>query len=403
MFNPVAWFIARKYLFSKKSHSVINLISIISIIAVAIPAAAMIIVLSVSNGFGDFIKRLNDTFDPNIKVEAVGGAYFEQNSPIVEQIRSLSNVAGVTQYIEGECIITSNGKSGFVALRGVDSLYTENFEIEGAVISGRYNKFNLLMGAGVAYSLNYTLGLSGEVSLYTASRSSSTVFGVSRHFNSDKISVSGIFALDIANDSKYVIASLGFCQNLFSSQDKVSAIAVRVDDLANLEKVVGSISAILPEGFVVKDRYQQRELDYAIVKQENLIIIIMLIFVTLIASLTMVGVMVMMMIEKREQLYVIGVLGGDEGLKKNIFRYQSLMMTLIGGIVGIVIGCGFCLLQQHFGFIKIGSTTSLLDTYPMLLNGYDVLIAFVAIVVIGYVIALITTSAMVSKKGSKKS
>lgn len=402
MLNPVAWFIARKYLFSIKSHSVINIISIISIIAVAIPAAAMIILLSVSNGFSDLIKQLNDTFDPNIKIETAKGGYFDQNSPILTQILNMDNVAGVTQYIEGDCVITIGGKNSVVRLRGVDSLYADNFDIEQAIIGGHFNKFNMLMGAGVAYSLGYTLGISGEVSLYSASQNISSVFGINRHFKSDKISVSGIFMLDTKNDSKYVIAPLKYCQNLLSNKNKISAIAVKVKNLAQLEKTANSIEKIIPEGYVVKDRYQQKELDYAIVKQEKIVIIIMLILVILIASLTLVGSMVMMMIEKREQIYVIGILGGDEKLKKNIFRYQSIIMTFTGGIIGLIVGCSFCLLQQKFGFIKIGGNAMLIDSYPTALNWNDVIIVFIAITVIGYMISIITTSSMVSKKVSKK-
>ena len=403
MFNPIAWFIARKYLFSKKSHSVINLISIISIIAVAIPAAAMVIILSVSNGFSDFVKQLNDTFDPNIKIEIEGGGLFEQNPPMIKQIRNIKNIVGITQFIENDCIIENNGKNNVVILRGIDSTYTDNFAINKSIIKGEYNKYNMLMGAGVAYTLGYNLGVSAEVSLYSAASRGTTVFGVNRQFNSDKISVSGIFMIDTFNDSKYVLANLGFCQNLFSAKGKISAIGITVDDLDNLDHVSKDIREIIPEGFIVKDRHQQRELDYAIVQQEKVAMIIMLVLIILIASLGLIGVVIMMMIEKREQLYVIGMLGGNEKLKKNIFKYQSLMMTFIGGIIGIVFGSLFCIIQQHYGFIRIGSDASLVDVYPTLLDWRDVIIVFITILIIGYIIAAITTRTMVSSKNSKKS
>lgn len=401
MFNPVAFFIARKYLFSKKSHSVINLISIISIIAVAVPVAAMIIVLSVSNGFNDFAKTLNSTFDPNVKISLKEGVYFQGEDKLIDDIKKIEGISTVTQYIEGDCVIACEDKNKVVVLRGIDSDYRSCFSIDGAIIDGQFNKFNMLMGSGVAYAIGYELGFSGAVTLYAPLLGGASIFGINRPFSTDKIHVSGIFMLDVYNDSKYVMAPIEFCQKLLGREGEVSAIGVMVQDLSNLDEITSSIRDLVPSRFIVKDRLQQREVEYAVMQQEKVAVYVILLFIMIVASLTLVGAVVMIMIEKKEQLYVIGTLGGSDTLQRLIFRYQSLIMTFIGGIIGVVIGVGFVLLQQFYGFIQIPSDSVLIDSYPVKLDIIDILLVFGAILFVGYFISTIVTRMMVSRKVSK--
>lgn len=391
MFNPVAWFIAKRYLFSKKSHSVINLISIISIIAVAVPVAAMIILLSVTNGFNDLVKNLNSSFDPNIRISLEHGGYFDQNSPFIDSISNIENVRGVTRYVETDCVISNNDKTKAIVLRGIDSAYVDVFPVEEIVINGKYNKFNMLIGNGMSYDIDYALGVSGEVVLYAPSSGGSTLFGMSKGFNSDKISISGIYLLDSDTDRKYAIAPLKFTQNLMGKEGAISGIGVAVSGKENIQKSITEIKKIVPEGFSVKNSLEQRSLYYAIAGQEKMVILIMLAFITIIASLTLVGAVIMMMIEKKEQMYLIGTMGGDEKLQRTIFEYQSLIMTFAGGILGILIGIGIVILQQTFGFVKIGGGVVLIDEYPVLLDFGDVIMVFITVALVGYLISAITS------------
>lgn len=397
MFNSVAFFIARKYLFSKKSHSVINLISVISIIAVAVPVAAMIIVLSVSNGFSDFAKTLNSTFDPNVKISLNEGVYFHAEEKLIDDIKKIDGVSAVTKYIEDECVIVCGEKNKVVVVRGIESNYRSCFPIEGAIIDGQFNKFNMLMGSGVAYAIGYIYGISGEVTLYATSRSGVSVFGINKSFSMDKISVSGIFMLDVYNDSKYVLVPMEFCQKLLGRSNEISAIGVMVHDLSNLDKISSEIKKLAPDQFVVKDMFQQREVDYAIVQQEKMAIYIILLFIMIIASLTMVVSVIMVMIEKKEQLHIIGILGGSIKLKRLIFRYQSFMMVFIGSLIGGLIGILFVILQQTYGFIEIPIESFLMDSYPVKLIFNDILLVFTAVLIVGYLILTIITRTIVSE------
>ena len=400
MFNPIAWFIAKRYLFSKKSHSVINQISIVSVFAVAIPAAAMIILLSVINGFDDFIKDLNSTFDPNIRIIQKSNVDFEENQPFLEQLNDIPNVKAYTQYMEGECVLVFGNKTKVVSLRGIDSLYLENFPIDNVVVHGEFNKFNMLLGSGVAFSLNYSLGSGGDVTLHAPTKTKNSILGISKNFNSSKIPVSGIFMLDTYTDSKYATAPIEFVQNLFQKAGEVSAIGVTVDDMKKMQTTIGDIKEIVPAGFIVQSNIEQRELDYMVIKQEKVAIYIMLMFIMVIASLTLISSVIMMMIEKKGQIATIKMLGGNSKLVKDMFRYQALIMTILGGLVGVFIGVVFCLLQQYFGFIRIESTAVLIDAYPVLLNVWDILLVLLAIIFTSYVISAITTALIENDKKS---
>ena len=400
MFNPIAWFIAKRYLFSKKSHSVINQISIVSVFAVAIPAAAMIILLSVINGFDDFIKDLNSTFDPNIRIIQKSSVDFEENQPFLEQLTDIPNVKAYTQYMEGECVLVFGNKTKVVSLRGIDSLYLENFPIDNVVVHGEFNKFNMLLGSGVAFSLNYSLGSGGDVTLHAPTKTKNSILGISKNFNSSKIPVSGIFMLDTYTDSKYATAPIEFVQNLFQKDGEVSAIGVTVDDMAKMQTTIDDIKEIVPSGFIVQSNIEQRELDYMVIKQEKVAIYIMLMFIMVIASLTLISSVIMMMIEKKGQIATIKMLGGNSKLVKDVFRYQALIMTILGGLVGVFIGVVFCLIQQYFGFIRIDSTAVLIDAYPVLLNVWDILLVLLAIVFTSYVISAITTAQIENDKKS---
>ncbi len=402
MFNPIAWFIAKRYLFSKKSHSVINKISIISVSAIAIPAAAMVILLSVTNGLNDFIRNLNSTFDPNIRIALSDKADFDENQVLMEDIAKIPNIKTSTKYIEGDCVVSLGNKTMVITLRGIDSTYLDNFPLGNVVVHGKHNKFNMLMGSGVAFSLGYGLGLSGEVTLYAPSRTSNSILGISKHFNSNKISVSGIFMLDTYTDSKYSTAPIKFVQNLFGKPNKISAIGITISDIDKMKQTVKEIKKVVPPEFEVKSNLEQRELDYLIIEQEKIAIYIMLTFIMIIASLTLISSVIMMMIEKKEQIETIKTIGGDSKLIKDIFKYQSLIMTIAGGVLGIIIGVVFCVLQQIFGFIHIDSSAVLIDTYPVLLNFKDIILVLVAIIFTGYIIAAITTATIESHKKDSK-
>ncbi len=398
MQKKLAWFVAGRYLLSKKSHSVVNLLSIVSVMAIAIPAAAMVILLSVSNGFGHFIENLNGTFDPNIRISARKGVYFSQNEDWIKKLDSIDNIKVYTKFIEGSSIIDLDGTTKVITLRGIEENYRDCLPIDTAIIDGKYNKYNLLLGSGVAYSLNYALGISGEVRLYYPAPTNNQFFGFKRSFNADGISVSGVFVLDTYTDSKYVLAPLEFTQNLFSLKDKISSIGICVEDLHKTGRTLKKIQSILPDNFVAKDALQQREMDYMISKQEKYAIYVMLVFIMLIASLTLIGATVMMMVEKREQIETMKTLGATTSLIKRIFHYQSLSLTFFGGTVGVLLGSIVTLIQQHWGFIKINSDIVLISSYPVLLQFSDLFMIFVAIMLIGFVISKFTTYSMISDK-----
>ncbi len=394
LFNPVALFIARRYLFSKKSHSVINLISIVSLVAMAIPAAAMVILLSVSNGYGEFIQSINSSFDPPIRITSTQTEYFDRNPDFLREIEKIDGVGATTQYIEGGVVLAFDEVTEVVTMRGIDSSYLEVFPIDSAIVEGRFNKYNMLIGNTVAYNLGYVMGLGGEVTVLAPSINPTHLFGIPQHFNSDEISVSGVYLLDNTTASEYVLAPEGFTNAILGIENQISAIGIEVSHI----ELIDQIRAILPEGFEAKDNLQQRELEYAIAQQEKIAIYIILLFIMIIASLSLISSTEMLVVEKQEQIATIKTLGANDKFIKLIFSYQSIMLALIGGVSGVVLGATITLVQYYTGIVTIGSEVALIEAYPVKLEAIDMLNTTLAIVVIGVVLSIITTKKILSTK-----
>lgn len=395
--NRLAFFIAKRYLFSKKSHSVINLISIVSLISIGVPAAAMVILLSVSNGFNSFVKSLNSNFDPQINISLSEGSFFDA-SRLDSLIYSIENITHSTKYFEAEALFVLNDKQHFGKIRGIDSTYKYVFPIESSIIDGQYNNKEAIIGAGIAYSLMMSLGVDNIINIYAPSNKGSNFLGINNSFNHNSIQVSSVYALDVFTDSKYALIPLSFSQNLFWKPNMISSIGIKVEDSLKIESTKRELRAVLGEDFRVRDSFEIRETEYKIASNEKKIIFMILIFVTIIASLTLIGSLVILTIEKQQQTTTLYYLGATKELIKKIFVYQGFIISLGGTIIGVVFSVIFCIAQQTYGFIKIQSNMALIDSYPVILYWTDVLIVSISIFLIGYIITVITINATINSK-----
>ena len=393
----LAPFIAGRYLFAKKSHNVINIISAISAIGMAIGTAALIIILSVYNGFDSLIKSMMSNVEPDLLITPATGKVFVAEGDTYDWIYDQPQVKSMCSILQEQVFINYDGKQGIALAKGVDWIYEEETTLHDHLVEG---KFTLHRGdiplTAVGASLAYELGLSprfvAPVQMYfpTRTRKISTASPLSA-IESIKVWPSCTFAVNSDIDSQLMILPIEKMRELLEYDNEVSAIEIRLTegtgrkDLARLQE---EISERLGEGFKVKDRFQQNESLYKMMKYEKAAIYMILIFVIIIIAFNIFGSLSMLIIEKKEDIETLRYLGAQDRLIRRIFVLEGWMISLAGLGIGLVAGVGFALAQQHFGFIKMPGHF-VVQAYPIILSWSDILLTTAGVAVIGYLIALI--------------
>lgn len=378
--GSIARRIAARYFFSKKSHSVINIISAITIVSIAVPTAAMIILLSVHNGFEAFIARLWTTFDTPLVVESRSGKYFHRDS------LSFDGIAGINQvsyYIEDDVLLRYKERQTIAKVRGVDSVYRVMTDIDKIVIHGSADvQKGAFVGAGIAYQLGLKVNLSEPFSMIAPSIGEYDVFNPNSFYEEVKIPLEGIFALDAQRDSEMLFVSLEQAQILFSRQGMITAIALKTngDVKSQIQKAVG-------ERFVVKDVFEQNELEYKLVRSEKVAIYLIILLVMIIASLTLIGTILMLIIEKKENMVSLNMIGVRGKETRRIFIFLGLLISLIGTVAGLILGLGVSLAQQLWGFVPINGASLLIDSYPIKVIFSDTILVAVSVLLITFIIS----------------
>lgn len=378
--NALASRIAASYLFSKKSHSVINLISMITIVAIAVPTASMMILLSVHNGFEEFIARLWKSFDTPYVIEPVNGKYFNPDSVRIEGVQGINKVS---YYIEDNVLLRYKERQTIATIRGVDSAFREMTELDKIVIQGSADcSEGALVGVGIAYSLGLKVNLSEPFTMIAPAAENHDLFNPASFYQEIKVPLSGIFSLDAQRDSEMLFVSLETAQKLFSRENSVTAIAID-----SSEEIEEKLQSAVGSNFTVKNIYEQNELEYKLVRGEKVAIYLILLLVMIVASLTLIGTILMLIIEKRENsisLKMIGLRGKDI---RKIFIYLGLLVSMIGTFGGLFIGIAVSMAQQIWGFVPIHGASLLIDNYPIKVVFSDALLVGLSVLVITFVIS----------------
>lgn len=393
---------ARRYLFSKKSHSVINIISGVSAFSVAIPVMAMVILLSVFNGFEGLVKSMYKSFDPDIMISATKGKVFEIKAVPLDKLKAIPGVSEVSFSLEENALFEYRGRQFIGIMRGVDSLYNSVVPMDSIAVEGVYRlKFGEIpeafIGQGVASALGVRTNLYDQISIYIPRRgniSSLLPFNVYKQKN---ISPSGIFALDAEIDGQYIIVPLAFAQELLDYEGRASALSVRLSTTASQNEVQNSIRTLLGEEFKVLTRYQQKESFYQIMMYEKWAIYFIILLVLVVASFSLIGSLVMLIIDKRKDIRTIITMGGEVSLIRNIFQHEGMLISLLGGSMGMILGIGIALAQQQWGFIGISAETFLIDAYPVEIRIMDLVWIAISFCAISYIISSMTVRAMIRK------
>ena len=396
-------FFARRYLFSKKSHSVINIVSGVSAFSVAIPVMAMVILLSVFNGFEGLIKSMYRSFDPDIRITPVRGKVFPIDSLPRERFLAIDGVRDAAYALEDNAVFEYRDRQAFGTMCGVDSLYRQVVPLDSLRTEGvfqlQFGDFpEAYVGQGMAYALGIRVNLNSPISVYVPRRGRVSPLLPDSFYKKQNIFPSGVFALEAEVDGKYVIVPLHFAQELLDYPGQASSVAIRLEADASPQRVQQQIGQWLGDDYKIQSRYQQKESFYRIMMYEKWGIYFIILLVLVIASFSLIGSLVMLIIEKRKDSQTLVTMGADTKLLRKIFVAEGMLIYLIGAGGGLLLGVALALAQQHFGFLKLSGETFLIDAYPVEVHPSDLAWVIVTFVSVSYLISVLTVRAMIPKK-----
>lgn len=386
--------IARRYLFSKKSHNTINIISGISATGVAIGTIALIVVLSVLNGFESLVANMFSSFDPDLKITAVQGKTFDINTNEFEQLKKMKSVAVFTEVVQENALLRFKDKQMPATVKGVSSNFAQLTQIDSIIYDGAFilndGAFERAVpGIGVARMLGLGAHFIDPLYIYVPKRTAKiNLLRPDKSINEAGTFVSGIFSVQqLIYDDQVVLVSLELARELFEYDSAtVSSLELKIAADADFRKTQQQIQTLLGNKYNVKDRYQQQESFFSIMKIEKWITFLILSFILLIASFNIIGSLSMLIIDKKNDIETLRNIGANNRLIKQIFLFEGWMISATGAIIGIIIGVGITLAQQHFGLLKLGSGY-VVDAYPVVLQFTDAVLVFVTVVVMGWLAA----------------
>ena len=396
------YYIAKRYLISKKSHNAINVISGVSVCGIALATLALVCTLSVFNGFQELVTTFFTAFDPELKITSVSGKVFDAQDERIQSLRQLPEIEVFSESLEDNAMVQYKGRQAMVVIKGVE----DNFNQLTAIDSILYGRGDMVLhdevvdyaipGVDVTSSLGTGIRFLDPLEVYAPKRGSKiNVANPSTSFQTAYLHSSGlIFAVNQQKyDASYILTSLSFARDLFQYNTEVSSIELKLKEGSNIYKVQKKISQSLGEDFQVLNRYEQQADTYRIMEVEKLISYAFLSFILLIACFNVIGSLSMLIIDKRADVVTLRNLGADDRLISKIFLLEGCMISFMGAIIGVALGLMLCFAQQEFGILSLGSGASsgafVVDAYPVSVHFSDVVLVLITVLVIGYLSVLL--------------
>lgn len=388
-------FIARRYLFSRKSHHAINIISGISVAGVAIATMAMVCTLSVFNGFRDLVAGLFTAFDPQLRVTLTEGTSVSQDDEALQRLRRHPDVKVYTPVMEGQALVVQDRRQQVVTVMGV----ADNFPEQASINNILYGDGSFCLHADVLEYCVLGLRLAARLGLPANFPDPLQVYAPKRgervnmanplsSFNHDELQSPGVvFNVQQSRyDDNYIITSLGFAQRLFDQRGRITSVELRLRDGVSLSSAKRELRQLLGARFQVQDRFEQQADVFRIMRIEKLISFVFLTFILLIACFNIIGSLSMLMIDKRQDVRTLRSLGATDGQVCDIFMLEGRMISLAGAAVGLLLGLALCWLQQEFGLISMGSSAGsfIVEAYPVSVHVGDLVIVFLTVLVVGW-------------------
>ncbi len=388
------FYIARRYLFSRKSHNIINIISLISAIGVMIVTAALVIVLSVFNGFARLSESLFNSFNPDMTITLKKGKTFGPAQMDIRRLKQIKGVKYVTEVIEENAMMKYLDKQSIVTLKGVSSDFENMCGIDTMMAAGHFileqGDMNFaVLGYGVADYLGANLNdFKNPITVYAARRDADFSNMFDNAFSTASIFPSGTFSIQSDFDVKYAILPLRFMKQLLGYKDELTSLEIGLDKRADPALVQKELQAAAGDKFRVKNRYEQQELIYKIFRTEKWAIVMILAFILLIATFNVIASISMLILEKKKDIAVLQSLGAGKTLVQRIFMIEGLLISFFGALAGLSLGAIICWAQTRFGLVRLGGidSTFVVNTYPVHMIPQDFLIIFVIVMGIGLMV-----------------
>ncbi len=388
-------FIARRYLFSKKSTHAINVISLISVIGVAVATMALVIVLSAFNGFHDLVATLFTSFDPQVEVTPAMGKSAPADDPILTRIRQMPEVAVATECVEDNALAVFLDKQAMVTIKGVDDNFKDLTHITGILYGdGEFclHAANLnygILGIQLAQQLGTGTRWTDPLRIYAPVREGQLdMADPTQGFVVDSLDSPGVLfqVMQTKYDAKYIVVPIAWARNLFGQQGMITSLELRLKPGADLAAVKRHMADIAGTKYHVKDRYEQQDDTFKIMKIEKLFAYVFLTFILIVACFNIVGSLSMLIIDKKNDVLTLRNLGATDRQIARVFLFEGRMISVAGAIIGIVIGLVLCLIQQQYGLVRLGDSDAsfIVDAYPISVHYQDIAVIFVTVVAVGW-------------------
>lgn len=387
------WQFALRYFRARKSTSAINIIAWVSVAAIAVGTAALITVLSVFNGFTGLVKSLYSSFYPTLKVVPASGKTMLLTAAQLKDIAAVSGVAHYAQSIEEKAVLRYGEDQTIAVLKGVDAQFVHVAGVQNKIIRGEFDLgqesgYRAVLGIGIETALGVDVEHSlVPVNVYMPKRDAGTSFNAAmpeQSLNSGVIYPVGTFAIQQEFDSKYILTDIGFLRNLMNLQPgEISSLEISLQPGASEKKVKRKIQALFGDAAKVLTRVEQNATIYNVMQTEKWVVYVFLSFILVIAAFNMIGSLSMLVIEKQKDITILKAMGSRNSLIQRIFLGEGLIIAGAGSVLGFAIAISICLLQQHFGLIKLGGGSFLIDAFPVEMHVEDFVLVSVTILVIG--------------------
>jgi lipoprotein-releasing system permease protein len=357
---------------------------------IVVGTMALVIVLSVFNGFNSLISNFFSNFDPDFKITSKEGKMFSTSDERFEKIKNLPGVIHYAEVIEEVALLKYNSQQYAAVVKGVPDNYRDYTKIDTLIVDGEFlleenGEDFAIVGQGVAYNLGIGLTFIDPIRLFVPKKGRQTSLNPSRALNYDYIFPSGVFSVLEEIDSKYILVPFDFAADLFESEGQISTVELGIDPEVNSKRLQREIESILGETFHVKNKYQQHDLIYKTMKSEKWAAYLILVFILIVASFNMLGSLTMLIIDKKEDLYILRSMGADSPLIRRIFLFEGWMISFFGAVLGSILGVLISWAQIKFELIKFGAGSFVISAYPVQIVFSDILLIFGIVVLIGFI------------------
>ena len=384
------FYIARRYLFAKKSHNIINIISLISVVGMAVGVMALVVILSVFNGFDSLLRSMYSIVDSDIKITLVEGKTFPDTLSRLDEVRNHSSVAVFSEVLEENAIFKYRNKQHIGTIKGVSRNYPDLIGIDSMMVDGEFMLWRgsqpmAIMGHGAALYLNANLAHFDPLEVFMPRKGRLPTISTATAFTSKVIMPSGVFAIEQDFDTQTIFSPIEFVRGLLNLTHEVTAVEIKLDPKANLERTQQELQNILGQDFKVLNRYQQNESLYRTLKTEKMAAGLILSFILFIASFNIIGTLSMLIIDKRKDVETLKSLGADNKTIQKIFVTEGLLISIAGTAIGAILGLIICWMQITFKLVRLeGTGEFIIDAYPVEIQLLDILGVLVVVFAIGY-------------------